>query len=58
MYFHSQSLLFFRLCIGAEPYAIFDGYMGMYNGGAFIRRLYWDDVSGFLEKVHSNTNNL
>jgi hypothetical protein len=31
--------------------------MGMYNGGAYIRRLYWDDVSGFLEKVHLNTNN-
>jgi 6-phosphofructokinase 1 len=35
---------------GAEPYAIFEGYTGMYNGGSYIRRLYWDDVSGFLEK--------
>jgi len=59
-YFYNSTLLALFLCsilihiLGAEPYAIFEGYNGMVSGGSHIRRLQWDDVSGFLEKVSLN----
>lgn len=37
--------------LGAHVYAIFEGYMGMVQGGNMIRRLLWEDVSGWLQKV-------
>lgn len=33
---------------GAEVYAIFEGYQGMIDGGAGIRRFGWDDVAAIL----------
>lgn len=37
--------------LGASVWAIYEGYMGMVNGGDMIRNLKWDDVSGLLPKV-------
>jgi 6-phosphofructokinase 1 len=37
--------------LGAHVHAIFEGYMGMVQGGTMIRRLQWEDVSGWLQKV-------
>lgn len=36
--------------LGAEVFAIYEGYQGMIDGGARIRRLVWDDVGGILHK--------
>ncbi|KAJ3327069.1 6-phosphofructokinase, alpha subunit [Blyttiomyces sp. JEL0837] len=33
---------------GCVPYAIYEGYEGLVEGGDKIRRLTWDDVRGFL----------
>lgn len=33
---------------GAEVYALFEGYQGMIDGGAGIRRFGWDDVAAIL----------
>lgn len=35
---------------GAQVYAIREGYQGMIEGGAMIRRLEWNDVGGILHK--------
>jgi 6-phosphofructokinase 1 len=35
---------------GAEVYAILEGYQGMVDGGARIRRMVWDEVGGILHK--------
>jgi len=41
-----------RACVlGASVWAIYEGYMGMVQGGDMIRHLKWDDVSGLLPKV-------
>jgi hypothetical protein len=32
------------LSVGAEVYAIYEGYQGMIDGGDGIRRFGWDDV--------------
>lgn len=37
--------------LGASVWAIYEGYMGMVNGGDGMRLLKWDDVSGLLPKV-------
>jgi 6-phosphofructokinase 1 len=37
--------------LGVSVWAIYEGYMGMVNGGEMIRELKWDDVSGLLPKV-------
>ena len=36
--------------LGAEPYAIYEGYQGMIDGGDGIRRFGWDDVGSILHK--------
>lgn len=33
---------------GCIPYAIFEGYQGLVDGGEFIKQLEWDDVRGLL----------
>jgi 6-phosphofructokinase 1 len=38
------------LSLGAEPYAILEGYQGAVDGGDRIRPLAWDDVSGILQR--------
>jgi len=35
--------------MGAEVYAICEGYQGMIDGGDFIRTMDWDDVGGILQ---------
>ncbi|MCB0063014.1 MAG: 6-phosphofructokinase, partial [Caldilineaceae bacterium] len=36
--------------LGAEIYAIYEGYQGMIDGGNRIRRMDWDGVGGILHK--------
>ena len=38
------------LSLGAEPFAILEGYQGAVDGGDRIRPLAWDDVSGILQR--------
>ncbi len=38
------------LNLGAEPYAIGEGYEGMIRGGAHIRALRWSDVGGVIHE--------
>jgi 6-phosphofructokinase 1 len=35
---------------GLEPYAIYEGYQGLINGGNYIKPLQWGDVSGILHQ--------
>ncbi|HJS20449.1 MAG TPA: 6-phosphofructokinase [Anaerolineales bacterium] len=35
---------------GAEIYAIYEGYMGLVDGGACIRKMDWDSVGGILQQ--------
>ncbi len=35
---------------GCEVYAIYEGYQGMIEGGALIKRMGWEDVSGILHR--------
>jgi len=47
-----------RACVlGASVWAIYEGYMGMVQGGDMIRNLKWDDVSGLLPKVRLEGSN-
>ncbi|NDJ60368.1 MAG: 6-phosphofructokinase [Chloroflexi bacterium] len=36
--------------LGAEVYAIYEGYQGMVSGGNYIRRMMWDSVGGILQQ--------
>jgi len=36
---------------GCYPYAIYEGYNGLCQGGKMIKRLNWEDVRGFLSIV-------
>ncbi len=38
------------LALGAEVYAIYEGYQGLVDGGHRIRPLLWNDVGGILHK--------
>eukprot|EP01121_Diplochlamys_sp_Union-15-3_P016731 TRINITY_DN5749_c0_g1_i1.p1 TRINITY_DN5749_c0_g1~~TRINITY_DN5749_c0_g1_i1.p1 ORF type:complete len:774 (+),score=160.64 TRINITY_DN5749_c0_g1_i1:100-2421(+) len=38
------------LVCGASVYAIYEGYAGMVSGGSMIKKLNWDDVSGWQGK--------
>ena len=38
------------ITLGAEVYAIFEGYQGMIDGGEGIRRFGWDDVGNVLHR--------
>jgi 6-phosphofructokinase 1 len=38
------------ITLGAQPYAITEGYQGMVDGGNGIRRLEWDDVGSILHR--------
>ncbi|MDR2974076.1 MAG: 6-phosphofructokinase [Propionibacteriaceae bacterium] len=38
------------LYAGAEPYAIYEGYQGMIDGGDGIRRFGWTDASGIFNR--------
>jgi 6-phosphofructokinase len=33
------------------PFAIYEGYQGLVDGGSKIKQLQWDDVRGYLSKV-------
>ncbi|NTW02065.1 MAG: 6-phosphofructokinase, partial [Oscillochloris sp.] len=35
---------------GCDVFAIYEGYQGMIEGGALIKRMSWDDVGGILHK--------
>ena len=35
---------------GAEVYAIYEGYQGLVEGGARIRKMNWDSVGGILQQ--------
>ncbi|EDN11099.1 6-phosphofructokinase beta subunit [Histoplasma capsulatum] len=35
---------------GCEAYAIHEGYEGLVQGGELIRRMYWEDVRGWLSR--------
>jgi 6-phosphofructokinase len=35
---------------GCVPFAIYEGYQGLVDGGEKIKELHWDDVRGFLSK--------
>jgi 6-phosphofructokinase 1 len=35
---------------GADAYAIFEGFQGLINGGDDIRRFYWNDCGGILNR--------
>ncbi|KAL1954714.1 hypothetical protein VTO42DRAFT_767 [Malbranchea cinnamomea] len=35
---------------GCEAYAVHEGYEGLVQGGDFIRRMYWEDVRGWLSR--------
>ena len=37
------------LSLGADVYAVYDGYDGMVAGGDSIRRMTWDAVGGILQ---------
>ncbi|MEZ4672992.1 MAG: 6-phosphofructokinase [Caldilineaceae bacterium] len=45
-----RSVVRTALELGAEVYAIYEGYQGMIEGGDRIRRMVWDDVGGILHK--------
>jgi 6-phosphofructokinase 1 len=38
------------LAFGVDVYAIYEGYQGMVEGGALIRKLGWNDVGGILHR--------
>ncbi|MEM5788842.1 MAG: 6-phosphofructokinase, partial [Syntrophobacteraceae bacterium] len=38
------------LNLGAEVFAIYEGYRGMIEGGSFIRQMGWSDVGGILQE--------
>lgn len=38
------------ISLGAEAYAVYEGYQGMIDGGDGIRRYGWEDVSSILSK--------
>lgn len=38
------------ISLGADVYAVFEGYQGLIDGGDSIRRFGWDDVSGILHQ--------
>jgi len=38
------------LNLGAEVFAIYEGYQGMIDGGAYIRSMGWGDVGGILQE--------
>ena len=39
------------LTLGAQVFAIYEGYQGMVDGGAGIRELAWEDVGSILHKL-------
>ena len=36
--------------MGAEAYAVYEGYEGLVQGGDLIKEMHWDDVRGYLSK--------
>ncbi|MFT4216548.1 MAG: 6-phosphofructokinase [Micropruina sp.] len=45
-----RSVVRTAITLGAEVYAIFEGYQGMIDGGSGIRRFGWDDVGNVLHR--------
>src|SRR5260364_52748 len=43
------------LSVGAEVYAIYEGYQGMIDGGDGIRRFGWDDVGSIVSSSSAVT---
>ena len=41
----------YALANNCVPFAIFEGYQGLVDGGDKIRRLGWDDVRGLMAVV-------
>ena len=35
---------------GYQPYAVYEGYQGMVEGGEYIRKLTWEDVGGIMHR--------
>ncbi len=46
-----RSITRYSIYKGCDPYAVYDGYDGLVDGGDKIRRLGWEDVRGFLSVV-------
>ncbi len=42
------------LAKGAEPFAIYEGYQGLVEGGEAIRKMDWDSVGGILHRGGTN----
>jgi 6-phosphofructokinase 1 len=36
--------------MGAEVYAVYEGYQGLVDGGEFIKKMDWDSVAGILQR--------
>ncbi|KAI5867455.1 6-phosphofructokinase [Durotheca rogersii] len=36
--------------LGCDPYCVYEGYEGLVQGNAFIRKMEWDDVRGYLSE--------
>src|SRR4030065_1170641 len=45
-----RSIVRTSLEVGAEVFAIYEGYKGMVEGGERIRQMTWDSVGGILQK--------
>jgi len=45
-----RSVVRTALTLGAEPYAIYEGYQGMIDGGDGIKQFGWDDVGSILHR--------
>lgn len=46
-----RSITRYAIYKGCDPYAVYDGYDGLVDGGNKIVRLGWEDVRGFLSVV-------
>ncbi|KAK5090549.1 6-phosphofructokinase, alpha subunit [Lithohypha guttulata] len=45
-----RSVVRMSIHMGCEPYAIYEGYDGLVQGGDLIKQMKWDDVRGFLSR--------
>ncbi|KZZ86706.1 phosphofructokinase subunit [Ascosphaera apis ARSEF 7405] len=45
-----RAIVRMSIYLGNEVFAVHEGYEGLVAGGAFIRRMEWDDVRGWLSK--------
>ena len=45
-----RAIVRISLVRGCEPFAVYEGYQGLVEGGDKIKRLYWNDVQGILDQ--------